>query len=213
MASADDVEMLARLARLASAAHDAFVFDDAEVQERFYSGLIDAQVAEFQPRFSTVACDTAGKLIGLLAVLTAAELKTVRLKGAMWIARSKLAASEPQLVRRLQLAASVGVRLQSTDSYLSRIAVLAHCGIPKVGQILLAAAISQARSSGAVRLVLDVSTDNCRARKFYDRADFHEIGRARVEDAASGRTLEFLHLALRVSDISALPSQSVPNVS
>ena len=63
-----------------------------------------------------------------------------------------------------------------------------------VGRALLAWCEAAARDGGAQRMLLEVREDNSRARAFYDRAGYEEIGRRRGYYRIRGRMIDALVL-------------------
>ena len=59
---------------------------------------------------------------------------------------------------------------------------------------MLKQAEDTARELGCPRLVLEVSPVSAAAVRLYQRAGLVEVDARRVADAATGRTLEYLHL-------------------
>lgn len=183
------------LAAAASAAYDAFVFHEPARAEQVARFLFDRGIAEFSPPAARLLL-SARRPVGMFALLPAELLRKRRLAATWAITREPSLGVDADAMRRLKLAAGTLMRVEDGDAYLARIAVHPDASGRGLGQLLLREVVAESRRIGAARCVLDVATDNDRAIALYRGAGFAEVGRADVEDAAAGRTLGHLHLAL-----------------
>jgi GNAT superfamily N-acetyltransferase len=183
------------LAATASAAYDAFVFHESARAEGVARFLFDRGIAEFSPPAVRLLL-SAGRPVGMFALLPAELLRKRRLAATWAITREPSLGVDADALRRLKLAAGTLMRVEDGDAYLARIAVHPDASGRGLGQLLLQEVVAESRRIGAARCVLDVATDNDRSIALYRRAGFAEVGRADVEDVAAGRTLGHLHLAL-----------------
>lgn len=180
----------------ASSAHAAFVYDSAAEAAVVRTLLFQRGIAEFSPPGS-VAFLSGGRTIGMISVLSAVELPRRRLAAAVAIAR-EFAGSPHYLTTmdRLRLAGETLTKVKGDDAYLARLAVSKDVVGQGLGRRLIYEALSLARKLGARRCVLDVSSDNVRAIRLYERSGFNEVGRVGVTDSVTGRVLEHIHLAI-----------------
>ena len=87
------------------------------------------------------------------------------------------------------------VNVKPGDYYLSRLAVVEGARGEGIGSRLAADFEAEARAAGCTRLVLEVSADNERAVHFYETRGFTRLDVAGAADAATGRRLEYVHMA------------------
>jgi ribosomal protein S18 acetylase RimI-like enzyme len=186
-----------RLAASASAAHDRFTFRDPAAALHFYDELVARGGADFAPPAGRLLLHD-GQPAGMFAVIEPVALQRARLRGGLVFARSAQLRADPALGERLKRATTTFVRPQSTDGYLSRLAVAPEMAGRGLGRWLLDLALAATRELGLARCVLEVADDNTRAAALYRSAGFTEIGRASTTDLDSDATLGYVHMAYTV---------------
>lgn len=193
-ATTDDRSTLLSLEGLAARTSDGFAFDSPAAALAVREWLFDHGGSEVAPPAADVL-EMDGDVVGMVAVLPAADVQKRRLLGAMAVRRAGAERVPAPVAERMRMAAATLVRPAADDAYLSRIAVApAHVG-RGLGTLLLDRALARARDMGARRLVLDVADDNDAAIAFYRRHGFVEAGRAATPEGEDGRRVGHLHLA------------------
>ena len=195
-----DLDALLALDDAAAAAANAFIYGGDLESRSVRAALAERGVAEWAPPHARLLVDEVpgdpmGHVIGLVALLDAADLTRARVSTALAVRRGAIRIS-PAVVMRMRIVSGTLIRPASDDAYLSRIAVYPDRAGRGVGRWLLARALDIARAMGAGRLVLDVAGDNVRALAFYRSHGFSEVGRASARDDATGRGIEHVHLAV-----------------
>ena len=135
-----------------------------------------------------------GRAVAMAAFGAARDLKRSRMKAALALGRSTLLPPDPDVRRRMQQAAGVMIELIEPDFYISRFAVAESERGSGIAQRLLDDIERRGRAAGCDSVALEVSTRHVRGIRFWNRAGFREVGRARVQDAERGVTLEYLHM-------------------
>jgi ribosomal protein S18 acetylase RimI-like enzyme len=193
----DHVAEFLRLAALASAAHDEFAFRSPDAALRFYEELYRRGGADFAPPAGRLLL-VDGRAAGMFALVPQATLKRSRLIGGLMFARSEQLRDDAALGDRLRRAAGTFVHPQSSDGYLSRLAVHPSLAGRGLGRYLLDHAIVATRELGLHRCVLEVADVNARALALYTAAGFERIGHESTTDPATGATLGYVHMARAV---------------
>jgi ribosomal protein S18 acetylase RimI-like enzyme len=174
--------------------YNDFAYDSRELAVRVQRYLFERNACEFAPPYAWLAED-AGKLLGMIVALPAEELQRCRLRAALAMAKSSVAAEHPAASRRLQLASHTLLKAQPGDFYISQVAVHPDARNRGIGKLLLDHAEREARARGCARLVLEVCPRSEAAVRLYRREGYEQLDSRRVVDPESGRSLEFLHLA------------------
>ncbi len=180
------------LAAEASAPYTFFVYDDFVQAERVQRLLFARGTGDLCPRFASILHE-GDRASGILVAMTGSELQAVRLGAALALQKAALLTDGAR--RRLTTAASILLRPEPTDFYLSRIAVAPKCRGQGFGHMLLSYFEAEGRQRGASRLLLEVSPSHSDAIKMYTNAGFMDIGGGDVDDPETGRTLTYCHLA------------------
>jgi ribosomal protein S18 acetylase RimI-like enzyme len=190
-----------QLEAAASAAYNEFVYRDRRQADDVGSLLLERGVAEFADghTFELVHDDV---LQGFISALTAQELRVCRMKSAMVIAKAGFFAEDPDLLRRMQLAAATNVPVEDGDYYISRVAVSPDFSGRGLAGQLLQKAEEQARSHGARRLLLEVAAGNDVALRLYSRHGFSTGEMRTATDPLSGRSLSLTHM---IKDLGETP--------
>jgi len=183
-----------RFEQQASAPYYDFIFDDRSQSDALRAALFDSGVAEFsEPHGKVLVVD--GQVRGMIAALSAVELRKCRMKAAYFTVRSPAVAGRDDLIKRFSLAGEALMKLDADDYYLSRIATVP--GLNHAAH-LMTHCEAAAAASGATRICLEVATLNERALGFYRKHGFEAVDRASVTDADTGRTLDYTHMAKRL---------------
>lgn len=190
----EDREVLLDLQRQASEPYSAFVFDTDADADEFWRLLFERGVVEFSPPHGRLARE-GGRIVGMMACLGQRELRAMRLRSAAELGKAAFFRARADAQRRMQMAGRALITVQPADYYLSRLAVIADRRRHGVGGRLIAEFEAEGRRRGCTRLTLEVSADNPAALRFYESCGFVQIGRSAVGDAATGRKLEYLHMA------------------
>ncbi len=94
------------------------------------------------------------------------------------------------LLGRLEAVRDLFAPGEPDDYYLSKIGLLVECRGRGLGRALLEACARRGAEGGFGRLRLELSSDNARASRFYERAGFQEIEKRRsTETGIEYRTL------------------------
>jgi ribosomal protein S18 acetylase RimI-like enzyme len=190
----------------ASEPYTRFVFATPTHARAVRQYLFDRKLAEFSCPYLLILRDT-DEVVGMLAVLTGAELVGCRLRAAVALVRSGLLTADAGVGDRLQLAGRTLLKVQPDDFYVSRIAVAPGARGRGLGERLLDEAEREGLRRGCARLVLEVAPESAAARRLYDRHRFSEIGVAKVVDPVTGRSLQYVHLA---KPLNVLVTPSTP---
>ncbi|GAA4008827.1 GNAT family N-acetyltransferase [Sphingomonas humi] len=178
----------------ASAAYNHFAYDDLGLARQATRLLFDRAVAEYAAPHGWLWLQDEVPA-GMIACLSARDLKVARLKSALTLERSGLLAADADLRDRMQRAATVMLQPRPGDYYLSRIAVTPAARGTGVGDRLLVHLETEACAAAANRIVLEVAADNAPALRFYERHGFRRADTKAVTDPRSGRSLAYHHLA------------------
>lgn len=190
---AGDEQAFLDLEYLASEPYTSFVFSSVEQALRVRGYLFERNLCEFSPPYGRLLLD-GGVPVGMLAVLSGAELTRCRLRAALALAKSGLLAEDADMARRLRAAGQTLLKLQPDDLYLSRVAAAEVARGRGVGAHLLQQTEKEARSRGCPRIALEVSPRSTAALQMYRRAGFQQIDARQASDPPTSRALEYLHL-------------------
>ena len=179
----------------AVAAHSHFVFDTEEEARAFLAFTLNRGVADFGPPAGRLLL-VNGTPAGLLAVLSPQLLQQRRITSALAVARHDRYGKDRALRERLQLGARALCNVRDDTAYLSCLAIDGRFAGQGLGRWLLRQAHSEAARLGLSGVMLDVAAENRRAINLYTRSGYTEVGRASVQDAATGRSVTFCHLAV-----------------
>ena len=182
VASTDDQALNETLTTLALAAGGAFEiwrFGGHDEARAVLGAWIARESSEIAARRWVVA-EEDGVPAGGFAALPAPELDAARRADLLALAR--LAARDASMVARISAARDLFLPIDSSDLYLSRIAVAAHARRHGVGGFMLEgiARLADERSLSAVRL--DVSADNDAALALYEKHGFTPIAENSLAD-------------------------------
>jgi GNAT superfamily N-acetyltransferase len=187
---------LVRLAALASAEYDHFIFRDPAASEQFN--------LELYRRGGSCYAPPLGRLLfvsdlpaGMYAVVPPDAFRSSRVQWAAALPRARMR-SDPGLRTRFRLATRALARPLDTDAYLSRISVAPDFAGQGLGKRMLDEALSETRRLGLRRCVLEVAATNERALALYRSAGFGCIGEASATDPDTAVTLTFVHLGKEV---------------
>jgi ribosomal protein S18 acetylase RimI-like enzyme len=189
----NDVTAALPLEFAASEPYTRFVFSSESQALAARQYLVERGLAEFSPPHLRLLRQ-AGRVVGMLAALTGAELVARRLRAALAMSRSGLLAGDDDATRRLRLAGQTLLKVRPDDYYISRIASAPTARGQGLGGFMLRQAEETARELGCPRLVLEVSPASAAAVRLYQGAGLIEVDARRVADEATGRALEYLHL-------------------
>ena len=187
------IDAVVELAAQASADHDRFVFESDEQAAHVHRELLQRGASDCSEPYCQLLID-GNEVRGLTAAMSGRDLATARIRMAMAMASSGLFAPGSAIRERMKLASRTRSQVGEDDYYLARIAVAKPARGRGYGRTLLEAVISKAHDSGCARLLLDVASGNADAIALYERHGFVHAGADAVEDVASGRRLEHLHM-------------------
>ena len=178
----------------ASRPYGQFVFGDDAYAIEVRDYLFAAGACEFSPPDGLVALSD-GRAAGMISCLHGELLRDYRLQAAEELAESHFLRLDPDLPRRLQLAAGTLLRPDDDDFYLSRIAVHPDFRGGGIGSQLLEHVLAAAESNRCKRCVLEVAPSALAAVSLYTKHGFEETDRAGVVDPRTQRVLEYVHMA------------------
>lgn len=190
---------LLRLAQFASAPYDRFVWEDAAEATRVAEYLLSHHTGEIAPPAGQLSI-ADGRIVGMLACMTGAELARRRLSAAYTLAKANPAVASPESARRARLASRTFASVARDEYYLARLTVAPEARGQGHGQWLIERLFELAQGAGARNCWLEVDPDNTPAVKLYERAGFRVVAEARVDDDRTGRSLRFAHMRAAVSD-------------
>ena len=199
-----DMAAVLELESAASAPYTRFVFSTPTHARSVRQYLFDRNLGEFSRPYLRLLRHT-DDVVGLLVLLTGAELTVCRLRAALALRSSGLLAADAGLDGRLQLAGRTLLKVKPDDFYIARIAVASSARGGGLGAHLLREAEREGRRRGCARLVLEVAPESAAARRLYERHGLSEIAVANVVDPATGRRLEYAHLSKSLG-VPAMPS-------
>jgi hypothetical protein len=194
-----EVPAFLELERQSSAPYNRFVYGSEELTERVQRVLFDAGSGEFVPPHGR-AVRLGERLVGMVAALSAAELRRARLAASLTLTRAGLI-RDRGLRQRLKLASSTLLQPHAGDYYLSRITVASsYRGRERSGEPLSLQVLELVRregvEAGASRLVADVAGDQPGLLAFYEKWGLRRLDGAEVPDLPTGRLLNYAHLAM-----------------
>ena len=202
---ADDSTAVLDLEFLASEPYTRFVYSTVEQTLAVRQYLFARNLCEFSPPHLRVLRHE-GRVVGMLAALTGADLAECRLRAALAITKSGLLTGDTAVSQRLRLAGQTLLKLGRDDFYLSRIATAEAARGKGLGELMIRATEREARERGCRRVALEVAPASEAAVRLYRREGFQQIDARQVSDSAAGRHLEYLHLAKSLDD-DATPSR------
>jgi ribosomal protein S18 acetylase RimI-like enzyme len=190
------------LEALAAAPYYDFVYgDDHEIAATLRRELYARGVGDLAPEFGHLAW-LHDRPVAVACFAPGREMKRSRMKAALALARSPSLPADSPVRTRLRQAASVMVELRDEDFYMSRFAIAASERGAGIGPRLMDEIEQRARAAGYDRLALEVESSMQHAVRFWHRAGFEEVGRARVEDPTRGRALEYIHMRKPLGDVA-----------
>jgi len=176
----------------ASKPYNNFVYGNDEQAYQLRRLLLQAGVSEFGSPYARLMLDD-GRVTGMIACLTGKQLLQVRMKGAL--ALRKAGVLTPELQDRLRLAGQTLIKPNADDFYLSRIAIAPGLRGQGAGSFLMNYFEDEARTHNCARLTLEVNALDEPAVRFYCRHKFSELSRLKVNDEATGRSLEYQQMS------------------
>lgn len=186
-------ESFLELEYLASRPYSDFVFGDESLARAVQQHLFETGPCEYSPPDGQLAL-LNGKPVGILAALPGKLLKRRRLEAAMRLGRSSFGRSDPDLSRRIRLAAQTMLSPNEDDWYFSRLALLGAARGVGVGFWLEEQVLAHGRRAGCKRCVLEVTPQSPEAIAIHTRYGFKISARPRAEDPQTGRWLEYIHM-------------------
>ena len=183
----------------ASRHYAGFVYDDLDQMIAIRDFLFSQRVSEFSPPHGQLLIHE-GLPSGMIAWWRADELKSQRLRATLVLHRSPWLQTNPPFIERLRLGAQTLLKLADDDFYLSRIAIAQASRGRGAGDWLLERFAEAGQHRGCRRLALEVSGDNPSAMRLFARHRFRVIGSRRASDPATGRSLEYIHMARSVTE-------------
>ena len=177
----------------ASEPYNSFVFDNKAQADEIRQLLFSSGACEYSPPFGQILLDESAP-VGMIACLTGKQLTGIRLKGALELRRAGIVERYPGLQQRLQLAGQTLLKPHAEDFYLSRIAITASQRGQGTGSFLMNHFERTGRALACRRLTLEVNAADEQATNFYRKHQFVELERQQVVDAATGRTLQYMHM-------------------
>ncbi|MBA3557747.1 MAG: GNAT family N-acetyltransferase [Gemmatimonadaceae bacterium] len=192
---AEHQESFLELEYLASRPYSEFVFGDESLARAVQRHLFQTGPCEYSPPEGQLALLNS-KPVGILAALPGKLLKRRRLEAAMRLARSPFGRNDPDLSRRIRLAAQTMLSPNEDDWYFSRLALLSNARGVGVGFWLEEQVLAAGRRAGCRRCVLEVTPQSPEAIAIHTRYKFKISSRPRVEDPQTGRWLEYIHMEL-----------------
>jgi ribosomal protein S18 acetylase RimI-like enzyme len=184
----------------ASAPFGHFVYGDRETTRRIHTRLLEASVGEFAPPFGSLAIDSKGSAVGMIAgPLSSSELARARFRAAAKLHKDPDFASDPGNRARASLSRAAFLAVEPGDGYLSRIAVSPASRGRGIGRVLLDRFVAKCRECGARRAVLEVADEHQAAQKLYESSGFVPIGNGVAQDPSTGRELRYRHMGLELA--------------
>lgn len=190
----EDVDSYLALELVSSEPYTRFVYDDATLAAAAHRYLFSEGSAEFAAPHAQVRM-VDGRVVAAAAWLSGSDLRKSRLRSAVVLTKGGFFRQDPDLRRRMQLAAGCLREPQRDDFYLSRLAVDEGARGGGLATRLLADFETEARRQGRSRLVLEVSPRHEAARALYSRVGFEEIDSRQVTDPDTSRELHYIHMA------------------
>jgi ribosomal protein S18 acetylase RimI-like enzyme len=189
----EDAPAVLDLEYTASEPYTRFVFSSVDQALSVRRYLFERGLCEFSPPYLRVLRQD-GRVLGMLAVLTGADVVRCRLRAALALMKGGLLGADMEVTARLKLAGRTLMQLDAEDFYISRIAASAAARGRGLGRLMLGAAEGEARARGCHRLALEVAPESGAAVRLYRSQGFEQVAARQVSDAASGRRLEYLHM-------------------
>lgn len=171
----------------------AFVHDDPATAREALEAVFDSGYAEFCPPRGVAYLDDAGRTVAISVGMERDEQIRAGMQTAMVLRKSGFADRHPEVMERLRVVAPTLIRPDAGDYYWSQTAVSATARGGGIGSQLTQAAIDEARRRGCKR-VLGLMVPGSPIARILERHGFVEYERKRVEDAARGVAVEYIHL-------------------
>ncbi|HEY1813796.1 MAG TPA: GNAT family N-acetyltransferase [Kofleriaceae bacterium] len=188
------VDEYLRLEALASEPYSAFVYESAQEARTIARFCFDAGVGECVPPHGRVVIGEDGAVLGVIAFLDGADLKTARTSAAMCLLRGAKIDPDGPVRERMWLASETLLDVDPDDLYLSRIAVAEASRGRGIASWLMNAYEQSARAAAKRRLVLEVSPRHVDAIALYSRCGFELTRAVEAYDPSSHRTLSYRHM-------------------
>ena len=183
------------LEQLASEPYTQFVYSDGGLTVKTQRYLFGEGICEFAPPHGRILLDEGGQVVGMMACLRGDELVRCRMLTALALSKSGLIEPDGPVCTRLKLAGESLIQPQSSDYYLSRLAVVAKSRRRGFGQYLISQFEKEAKSHGCCRMILEVCPDHEAAVGLYQRSQFDTLSHRRVESHPGGPVLQYVHMA------------------
>ncbi len=184
----------------ASEPYNSFVFEDEDEARRVQAYLFDAGVSDASPPHAVLTLDE-GKPVALDSAFGWERFTELRAGAAVALARSGLILPDSATARRMQLADQVLFTPSQGDFYGSRTAVVPGVAGAAMAVFLMKRRIAEARSQGYRRYVGEIASHvTAMVRISTEAFGFEPVDVKRVDDEATGRSLELIHLARPMDD-------------
>jgi GNAT superfamily N-acetyltransferase len=172
----------------------AYVYDDAATAREALEIVFDSGGAEFCPPRGVVYVDDDGRTVAINVGMERHEQLRAGLQTALALRKSGFADRHPDVMKRLQGVATTLIRPGAGEYLWSQSAVSPHARTRGIGNWLAQASVDEARRRGCARVV-GVMAQGSPAAGMFARQGFVEYERKRIEDAARGVAVEYIHLA------------------
>ena len=172
----------------------AYVYDDPAIAREAIEIVFDAGAAEFCPPRGVIYVDDDGRTVAINVGMERHEQLRAGLATALALRKSGFANRHPEVMKRLQLVAATLIRPAAGEYLWSQSAVAPHARARGIGNWLAQASVDEARRRGCARIV-GVMAHGSPAARMFEHQGFVEYERKRVEDAARGVAVEYIHLA------------------
>lgn len=199
---AADRAVFFELEALAAAPYYAFVYgDDLQLASAVRRELLERGLGDLAPPFGHLFW-LHDRPVAAACFGPAADVRRSRMKAALALARSPTLPADSPVRKRLQLAGGTMIELRDEDFYINRFAVDGSERGAGTGTRLLREIEQRARAAGFDRLALEVESGMEPAVRFWTRAGFREVGRARIEDPERARALEYIHMRMPLAGVA-----------
>lgn len=171
-----------------------FVYDEYEhalASQRF---LAEQGLLECSPPHGRVLVE-GGEPLGAVSGLPGAELRKLRMKAAIALARHPSLRLDDAARRRLKLARCALFPPEDTDFYSSKLGVSPKARNRGIGETLMRLMNDEGQAGGFRRVIGEIAPNNsAMVRLMTEKVGWVVLDTSRAEDRETGRVLEYHHI-------------------
>jgi hypothetical protein len=187
----------------AADAYLRFVYDDFEQAKAVQRFLGERGLLESSPPFGRVLL-AQGEPIAMVSGVPGLELKKLRMRAAFAMQKAGDLRPDDATLGRIQLAHHALFTPGDDELYSSKLGVSLAARRTGAGPLMMTFITVEGRSRGFARVIGEVDPANApMMRVMCDKVGWQKVDQRSVEDPATGRALEYVHLASKAKAASS----------